>query len=225
MKQLLAIFLVLASFVASSQRMNEYLEQVHYGNSVLFPDTVEWFNIQSGFQTYDYKDKIILLHFWDPNAADANMILDEVLSIRNARKEVIPVTIINPDIPQAASKDRIQRCIDQYNINHPVAYFTDMSTLKPYELNAWNGYILLLTKGQLAIEQKIESTPGVVPQFVDSLVKVTQMYNSRYTGKEGILNELLVEQLLDRPTVLEIDQVRKRFFVVDQQKNRVIVID
>ena len=158
MKQLLAIFLVLASFVASSQRMNEYLEQVHYGNSVLFPDTVEWFNIQSGFQTYDYKDKIILLHFWDPNAADANMILDEVLSIRNARKEVIPVTIINPDIPQAASKDRIQRCIDQYNINHPVAYFTDMSTLKPYELNAWNGYILLLTKGQLAIEQKIEST-------------------------------------------------------------------
>lgn len=227
MRKLIFFILFIICGLATNAQRKDILDRFWKSkNAVAIPDSARWYNTYGSINTYEPKGKIILLHFWDPNAQDHQRVLQEVVEIDKKHRSVLLFSVLKSGIPQSKTDESVEQTLRHYGVLHPVAVFEDFESLKPFELQSWGDYCVLLDNGRLFKTQYVGDPIRDVSQSVDSLATGSKEgLNQQYSEFEGTGKKSTIKSVLDQPTLIEIDAKEQRLFVVDASKNQILVLD
>ena len=227
MRNLICLILLVAVCISSNAQKKDILDRYWKSQkAVAFPDSAKWYNTYGSINTYEPKGKIILLHFWDPNAQDHERVLQEVIKIDKKHRSVLLFSVLKSGIPQSKTDEAVMQTLRHYGVLHPVTVFEDFEPLKPFELQSWGDYCVLLGEGRLFKTQYVGDPIRDIAQSVDSLATNAKGgLNQQYSEFEGIGKKSTIKSILDQPTLIDIDKEEQRLFVVDASKNQVLVLD
>lgn len=190
-----------------------------------FGDDAVWYNTDRLYDMAYQPERLIYLHLWSPEAADARFSMRTANTVRRLNTFVNMITVIWSDEPAWKDSTVVKSLIQEYRINHPVVVTADFASLGIEEEAPHCQFIGYTTDGVsygVFKDETIAELPGFIELINTNGLKKQNLRNSslfpiRSTGE--------MERPLHFPESIACSEVRGHCYVAEPENHRVLILD
>lgn len=190
-----------------------------------FDPEAKWFNTERVPNMAYQPERLIFLHLWDPEAANARYSMEIANRSRALNTFVNMVTIIWSNEQIWNDSLVVQSLIEEFRINHPVVVTDDLVSLGVYETVPRCQFIGYTTDGTsygLFEGEAIADLPDFLSYLTEVGLKTQKLQTSslfpiRSTGE--------IERPLHFPESIVCSEVRGHCYIAEPENHRVLVVD
>ncbi|MCH2199598.1 MAG: hypothetical protein MK081_12535 [Flavobacteriales bacterium] len=227
MRVLLLFLFIFVSATSYSQVRKDSLYRFRKAQEgVTIPRGSEWHNAKRAFSVFDIGERIIILHIWDPRSVDGKESIEAFNGWKREFSPFIPMTIIPDSTLHSLSDKEIDQLIERYEIEHPLLFNKNLSSLKLPEDFEAPGVLLIREDGRPA---------GVYygEDYLDELELKLSAFDKETNTKIGLSNTRFIatqERMslytpMSFPTAVEASSREQRSYVADTENNRILLVD
>lgn len=115
-----------------------------------FPPSLEWINTPEPLSLADERGKLVLLDFWTYCCINCMHVLPDLHYLEKKYADNLTVIgIHSPKFQNERVSEQVQKAINRYNINHPVANDPQLRVWREYAVRAWPTLVLIDTEGYI----------------------------------------------------------------------------
>lgn len=223
----LGLFLLLsAQLWAQVDRIRNHEDRIRVEmSSRKFDPASKWYNTDRVQNMAYQPERLIMLHFWDPEAVNARYSMEVANEVRRLNTFVNMITVVWST--QAAWNDSlaVQSIIEEYRINHPVVITADFISLGVYDETPRCRFVGYTTDGTgygTFEGETIAELPEFLTYVQESGLKKQKLRNSslfpiRSTGE--------TERPLHYPESMVCSEVRGHCYLAEPENHRILVLD
>lgn len=208
---------------ASSDSKNHRAQS---NQSALLGSDAIWYNTDRPFNIATQKDRLVIVHLWDPNAVECQASIAKANDWHKRYPHVVVVTILRSEVPEEKSELAVKRWIERHRINHPVVVTADFSMLN-IEAQKPNPVLLGIQAGST----NLETVYGI--EGVDSYDAILSALTRQQISSNGWSSVAFmmpksapaIYEMMRFPTAIVTSNNAQRMYVADTYNNRVLVIE
>ncbi len=190
-----------------------------------FDASAKWYNTDRVQNMAYQPERLIMLHFWVPEAMNARYSMDVANQMRRLNTFVNMITVVWSNETTWNDSLAVQSIIEEFRINHPVVITSDLVSLGIYDEVPRCMFVGYTTDGASygSFEgETIAELPSFLSYLQESGLKKQNLRNSslfpiRSTGE--------VERPLHYPESIVCSDVLGHCYLAEPENHRVLVID
>jgi len=115
-----------------------------------FPQTLTWFNTPSALSLAEQRGKVVLLDFWTYCCINCMHVLPDLAYLEQQYPQgLVVIGIHSPKFPNERVEKQVQKAINRYHIQHPVAHDPLFELWQHYGIRAWPSMAVIDPEGYL----------------------------------------------------------------------------
>lgn len=142
-----------------------------YGAAPEFTGITKWINGDEQ-KISDLKGKVVLIDFWTYSCINCVRTLPNVTAWYDKYKNdgLVVIGVHTPEFAFERETSNVERAIDRFNINYPVAQDNDYATWNAYSNNAWPASYLIDKEGNIVYKHFGEGNYDVTENNIRKLL-------------------------------------------------------
>lgn len=191
----------------------------------LLQGQVDWYNIRHGLNPMLAKNRMIVLHIFNPELPSAVETMRTANSIRSRYSYTVTVTVIKTEAGKQPSEVEVNDLLRRFQVNHPVVFVSDISAI-PYDRSkSEEAFFIYNQMGeQLDAFEGRSATTDIIEYLEDiTYAEVSGMglINADYAP---LMAPGKIQTLFLSPTDLVCAEQSNNCYVADPHNNRVVVV-
>lgn len=143
----------------------------NFGPAPEFTGINEWLNAEPQ-RMADLKGKVVLVDFWTYSCINCVRTLPYVTEWYDKYKDdgFVVIGVHTPEFAFEKDTDNVEKAIDRFNINYPVAQDNDYRTWTAYKNNAWPAHYLIDKEGNIVYKHFGEGNYDITENNIRTLL-------------------------------------------------------
>lgn len=192
----------------------------------LLQGQIEWYNALNGLNPLLAKNRMIVLHVFNPESPSAIESMQTANEIRKRFSYTVAVSVINAKKGNFPPQDEVKELIKRFQVNHPLVFASDITPLNYDPSKGEEVFFIYDHLGELIeLFQGRNAAADIIHYFEDitfAEVRGLGLVNADYMP---LLSPGVIQSVFQSPTDMVCSERNNLCYVADAHSNRIIALN
>lgn len=219
-------FLLIAGWNTATNAQ-EHLRKTQKNSAVnLLQGQIEWYNAPRGLNPLLAKDRMIVLHLFNPDAPSAIESMQTANQIRDRFSYTVAVSVVNARKGYFPPQDEVKELIRRFQVNHPLVFASGISPLNYDRSKGEEAFFIYNSLGeQLEMFQGRNAAADIITYFEDFTLAEIRGMGYVTADYMPLIAPGEIQTVFQSPTDLVCSERNNSCYVADPHTNRIIVLN
>lgn len=222
----LLCFLLTAGWIAPSAAQDEQRKPQKQSAANLLQGQVEWYNALHGLNPLIAKNRMIVLHVFDPEAPSAVATMQAANEIRRRFSYTVAVSVVQARKGHFPPEEEVNELIKRFRINHPIVFASELSQLRYDRAKGEEAFFIYNNLGERLEAFEGRNAAAEIIHYLEDItfaeVSGLGLINADYMP---LISPGELQNVFQFPTDMVCSERINTCFVADPHTNRIIALN